>query len=851
MTRLFARIKSFFHKREMDADLDRELAAHLELAMQENIRRGLSPEEARRKALVRFGGVEPAKEFHREARGLPELDSVLQDIRYTLRTLRRDAGFTTIALLILALGIGANTAVFSVVNAVLLRPLPFRNASQLVWVEDTEGQTGLSSQTFPVAVFEAMRSRNRSFQDITAYDAFFGQVGYKLTGRGEPERLAGLPVAQNFFPMLGIQPVLGRQFVKEEFQKNGRKAALLSHALWDQRFGADPRIVGQSLTLNNEAVTVVGVLPATFDFGSVFSPGTKVDIYLPVIMDNIRNNGNELSLIGRLKPGVSLEAARREFAALAPALRREHPEWYSTYTAKLSSLKDYVSGKLRRSLTVVWCAVGLILLIVCVNLANLLLARAATRSKELAIRKALGAARFRIVRQLLTESLILACGGATLGLACAFALTRYLAKSRTIALPLLQNARVDGTALGYTVLVAVGAALLFGLAPSLNVAGGRIQDSLKESARGASEGKGRGLFRASLVVSEVALACVLLAGAGLLLRSFLRLLDVDLGFQPSRAIALRIDYDQTASQAKRNAYFQEVLRRVEAVPGIERAGITDSLPLGENRSWGFRAKGKFYKPTDYDEAFISIVSPGYLESMGMRLRAGRRLTWHDTDTSEAVILMNEAAARVGWPGQDAVGKIALVDTKNGRRVVGIVGNVRETSLEEQAKPAMFIPIAQTSDIAGTELILRTELPTEAIASGVRTALRSLNPSQPVQDFRPLEQFVDRAVSPRRFTVLLVAAFAIIGLLLASLGIYGVISYSVSRQTQEIGIRMALGASAGELQLAVIGKTLRMALTGIGIGALASFAVTRLIASLLFGISPTTRKRSSAWWWFWV
>jgi predicted permease len=777
-------------------------------------------------------------ELHREARGLPQLDSVLQDIRYTLRSLGRDAGFTTVALLILALGIGANTAVFSVVNTVLLRPLPFHDAGQLVWLENNDGNEGLSSQTFPVGVFEAMRDNNRSFQSMTAYFAFFGFGDFKLTGRGEPERLVGLPVDRNFFPMLGVQPALGRLFVKEECQPNGRQAALLSHAIWEQRFGADPGLVGQSLTLNNTAVTVVGVLPASFDFASVFLPGAKVDFFMPAIMDNFRNSGNTLSIIGRLKPGVSLAEARAEFAVMMPALRRAHTDWYSDNKPKMSGLKDYVSGKLRRSLLVVWWAVGLILLIVCVNLANLLLARSATRGKEFAVRAALGAGRSRILRQLLTESLILSCAGAALGLVLAVGLTRYLAASRTIALPLLRSVRVDGAALVFTILVAVGAALLFGLTPGLRATSGRIQNALKESARGSSEGRSHGALRASLVVSEVALACVLLAGAGLLLRSFLRLLDVDMGFQPDRAIALRVDYDFAAPQPKRNAFFQELVRRVEAVPGIEAASVSDCLPLAQNRSWGFRVDGKFYAPDASETAFVYVTTPEYPSAMGMRLRAGRLFTWHDTDTSEPVVLINEAAARQAWAGQDPIGKKMIMDPKNYRRVVGIVGNVRETSLEAHAAPAMFLPITQTLDLAGAQLIMRTKLPVHAISGGVKAAIRSLNPNQPVKDFQPLQQLVDRAVSPRKFVVLLVTAFALLGLLLASLGIYGVISYSVARQTQEIGIRMALGASPKLLQWSVIGRTLRMVVIGMGAGLVGSLAVARLIATLLFDVSPT-------------
>jgi predicted permease len=840
MNTLLARIRAFFRKREMDGDLDQELAAHLEMAVEENLRRGLSPEEARRQALIRFGGVEMAREHHRDARGLPQLDSLVQDVRYAFRTLRRDAGFTVAALLILALGIGVNTAVFSVVNTVLLHPLPFRDADRLVWVEDTVGEVyhhvDLSSRTFPVDVFEAMRGANRSFTDMTAYDGFFGQGDYKLLGRGEPERLVGVRVAGNFFPLLGVQPVLGRLFMKEECQKNGRKAVLLSHGLWERRFGSDPSLVGQSLTLNNDAVTVAGVLPATFDLGSVFSPGVRVDIYLPAVMDDMRNDGNELVVIGRLKPGVRLETAQAEFRTLAPQFRRAHPDYYADIDSRLVDLKRYVTGRMRASLIALWCAVGLVLLIVCVNMANLLLARSVSRGKEFAIRRALGAGRYRIVRQLLTESLMLSGGGAVLGLAVAFALTHFLAASQTIALPLLRDVRVDGTALGFTVLAAVGAALLFGLAPGFATASGRTEDSLKESARGASEGKGQGAFRASLVVAEVGLACVLFSGAGLLLRSFLRLLEVDLGFQPSHAFSLRLDYDYGAKQAKLNAYFGEVLRRVTAAPGIEAAGITDALPMGQNRSWGMLPKGRSY-PRDQLITFVNMVAPGYLEAMGMHMRAGRGFNWHDTDTSEPVLLVNETLARRAWPGEDAVGKEVQMDSTHFRRVVGVVANVRETSLEEQAGAAMFLPIMQTLDLAEVQLIVRSKLQVESVTPGVKAALRSLDLNQPVRDLQPLEERVDRVASPRRFFAVLVSGFALFGLLLASLGIYGVISYSVTRRTKEIGIRMALGATPRAVRWNVVGGTLRLALIGIGAGTVASLMVSRLIASLLFGVSP--------------
>jgi predicted permease len=499
-------------------------------------------------------------------------------------------------------------------------------------------------------------------------------------------------------------------------------------------------------------------------------------------------------------------------------------------------LKDYVSGKLRRSLIVLWCAVGLILLIVCVNLSNLLLARAAARGKEFAMRSALGAGRGRLIRQLLTESLVLSAAGAVLGLAIAFAVTTYLAHQGSIALPLLSSVRVDGTALVWTLLIAILAAVLFGLAPGLRMSRGNLQEALKDSGHGTSEGRKHDKMRSVLVVSEVALACVLLVGAGLLLRSFLRVLDVDLGFEPSHAAAISVDYDDGGSQDKRAAIWQEVLRRVSMIPSIEAAGISDNLPMSRNRSWGIRAKGVEYHEGELQGTFVYIVSPGYLKAIGMRLVKGRDISWEDGPKSEKVVVINETVARRLWPGQDPIGRIAEAGGGDAR-VIGVIADVRESNAESDAGWQMYLPATQFGP-DGAQLVVRSALPPNVLASSVMTTLRQINPGQPATEFRPIQGLVDHAVSPRRFFVLLVTIFATLGLLLASLGIYGVISYSVTRQTQEIGIRMALGATQARVQLGVIGKTLRMALIGIAVGTVASFGIASLIASLLFGTAPT-------------
>jgi predicted permease len=832
----FARMRSFFRKSPMENDLEAEMAAHIAFAVEENLRRGLSPQEASRQALVRFGGMAQSKEQHREARGLPALDVLLQDLRYTVRTLRRDRGFASVAVLILALGIGANIAVFSVVNTILLRPLPFRNPQQLVWMASERGVGGLSAVTYTVAAYEEFARHNRSFQDVTAYDPFFGDSDYKLTGHGEPQELAAVPVALNFFPTLGVKPALGRLFTPQECRKGGPPAVLLGHFFWQRQFAADPAIVGRAILLDNRPVTVVGVLPASFDFGSVFARGLKVDIYVPGILDVLRNAGNTLALLGRLKPGVTVAQAQAEVDVLMPQIRAAHKDWDDDYSTAMTGLRDHVSGKLRRSLVVLWCAVGLILLIVCVNLSNLLLARAAARSKEFALRGALGAGRLRIVRQLLTESLVLASAGAALGLGIAFAITWYLARQGSIALPLLSTVRIDGAALGWTMLIALAAAVLFGLAPSLKVSSGNLQDALKDAGHGLSAGRKHERMRAALVVSELALACVLLVGAGLMLRSFLRVLDVDLGFQPNRAAAIKIDYNDGGKPERRGVVLQEILRRVSAIPGIQSAGIVDMLPLDRNRSWGLQAKGRVYGKDDIGAAFVYIVTPGYLRAIGMQLRAGRDFSWQDAPTSERVVIVNQAAARYHWPGQDPLGRMALLDGREAR-VIGVISDVRESSVEDGSGIEMYLPETQ-ADPEGAELVVRSQTPAEVLASSLMRTLRAYNAEQPAAEFRPIQSIVDHAVSPRRFFVLLVSFFAGLGLLLASLGIYGVISYSVTRQTQEIGIRMALGATSERVQLGVIARTMRLVLAGVALGAITSLVAAKWIATLLFKTEPT-------------
>ena len=501
----------------------------------------------------------------------------------------------------------------------------------------------------------------------------------------------------------------------------------------------------------------------------------------------------------------------------------------------MTPLTEHVSGPTRPALVVLGSAVGVVLLIVCANLSNLLLVRAAARQKEMAVRTALGAARRRLVRQMLTESVVLSCCGAVIGVGLAIAGTRLLARLDAVSIPLLQSVRVDTTALAFAMTMAVVAGLIFGIAPALQIPSTGVHDALKESSRSSTEGRRGAWLRSTLVVCEVAFACVLLVGAGLLIRSFLQVLDVKLGFQPERTAALRVDPDRRLpTQDEQNAYFDDVLRRTRAVPGIEGAALTDALPLGRNRSWGVGAKGQVYARGQAPVAFVRIISDDYMKAMGIQVRSGRELSARDDASSEAVVVINDTMARRVWPGEEAVGKILRVDRE--RRVVGVVADVRHLALEQGAGLEMYLPIRQTRDYSSVDLVVRTTLPPSALASTVRAALRPIDPNLPATEFRPLQQLVDKAVSPRRFVVLLLGGFSAFALVLASLGIYGVISYSVSQRRQEIGIRMALGASASDLQRRIVLQTLGLAGIGIVLGTAASWALARLLTGFLFGVT---------------
>jgi predicted permease len=774
---------------------------------------------------------------------VPSAESIRQDVRYALRGVRREPTVSVIAVLILAIGIGANTAVFSIVNPLVLRPLPFPDSDRLVWVANT-GTTGLSGRTYRVDVFEELQRNSKSFQELTAYFAFFGFGGQTLTGRGDPERLMAVDVAPRFFEVLGVQAAHGRLFTAAEHHASGPAAALLSDGLWRRRFGADPSLVGNTITINNRAVTVVGIMPADFDFSSVFTPGTHVDMFVPADLDVMRPWGNTLSLVGRLRQGVGIGEARAELAALMPHLLEQHRDWRGFGAGVvLTPLKEHVSGRMRRSLFVLWGAVGFVLLIVCANLANLLLARAAARSREFAVRIALGAGRVRLVRQLVTEGLVLSLAGAALGIPFAYALTFWLTRSDTLSLPLLHYVHVDGAALAATGVMAIATALLFATVPALKVSARTPQGALQEHSRGSIDSVAHAWFRRALVVAEIALAAILLVGAGLLTRSFLNLLDVSLGFEPTHAIAARVELAADAPDAQVTVLTNELRRRVEAIPGVEAAGITDALPLDRNRTWGISVAGQGYPDNQTPLAFVYVVGPGYFRAMQIPIRAGREFADSDvtprggnTETTERAVIINETLARILYPGLDPVGRPAMTGGRR-VRVVGVVADVRQSSLDETPVSQMYLAHAQGGG-AGIDLIVRTSLSPASLVPTLRRTFAEVDSRLLATDIRRIDGLVDRAVSPRRFMVSLLVGFSILALVLASLGIYGVVSYGVTQRTPEIGVRMALGATARDVRRQIVGDTLRMAAAGIAIGAGVSLALARVIASLLYATSAT-------------
>ncbi|HEY7862650.1 MAG TPA: ADOP family duplicated permease, partial [Thermoanaerobaculia bacterium] len=718
--------------------------------------------------------------------------------------------------------------------AVLLKPLPFEEPDRLVWVENVTGR-GLSGRTSRADVFAGWREQARSFEALGGYFAFFDYGRLTLTGVGEPERLRHVSVSDNFLPVLGVRPLHGRNFTPQECAWKGPNAALLSFGFWVRRFGSDPGVVGRSLVLDGEPHTVVGVLPQTFDFDAVFAPGSEVDLLTPFpISPETAEWGNTLFGIGRLRAGATAAEAQADLTLVTERLRSSLPGGGYGAGAAVRPLGEALRGRFRTAFLVLAGAVAFVLAIACVNLSNLLLARANARRQEFSVRAALGASRGQLVRQAVTESLVLAFVGATVGVPLAVVATRALARLQTFGVPLLQDARIDPLALTVTVALTALAGVLCGVLPALFLARGDHGQALQAASHQRSSGGAAALGRNALVVAEVALASILLVGAGLLLRSFDALLRIELGFEPRHAMAWRVDSSRAfPTPAEAHVYFDEMVRRVASLPAVEAVGLSDTLPLGRNRSWGAGAMGVEYPKGQYPIAYPRIVDHRYLAAMRIPLVAGRYFDERDDARAAKAIVINQHLAHRLWPGQDAVGRKMNVNGVS--EVIGVVGDVRHGSLEEAGENEMYLDYRQGAHWSGLEMVVRSTRPPEALAGEVRAALAAYDPGLPSAEYYPLDRLVDNAIAPRRLITRLLGFFSALALTLAALGLYGVIAYSVTQRRQEIGIRMAIGAGRTQVLSLVLSSGLRLSLLGIGLGLAGALALARLLRTMLFGV----------------
>src|SRR5690242_18289324 len=768
------------------------------------------------------------------------MDQLLTDIRYGVRSLLKRPAFTAIALLTLALGIGVNSAIFSAVDSILLRPLPLKDPGRLVSVWEQTPRDGIQQNEAAPANFFDLQKQNHVFEQIGA----FGPDDVNLTGDGEPERLDGQVVTANVFSILGVPAAVGRTFLPGEDQLGQEHVVVLSDTLWQRRFNRDPSIVNRAITLNGESFIVIGVMPRGF-----FFPAREVELWTPWAMEPEQKNGrgdHYLRLVARLRPGTTVEHANADLASIAQRLAAEYPRTNEGLGFVAHSLhQDYV-GNLRLPILILFAAVGLVLLIACANVANLLLAQATTRRKEIAIRIALGARRWTIVRQMLVESLLLACGGGLIGVLGAFWGVEALAKLLPESLSKLQGVAIDARVLLFTLGVSVLTAIVFGGVPALLASRTTPGATLSDVARDMTGGNSGRHVRRVLVVSEVALAVVLLVSAGLLIRSFQLLRQVEPGFKTDGALTMRmvLPFPKYAKAEARRAFYDEVLRQVKETPGVDAAGMITFLPLSFNgMNFSFSVEGRA-APSDVNLPFalFRVVSPDYFRAMGIPLLRGRSFEAHDTVDSTPVTVIDRRLAEQYWPGEEAIGKrlkVGPVDSPNEwLTVVGVVGDVRQTGLYAQ-KLEFYVPYMQErrSFMAPRDLVVRTKADPAVIAAAVRKAVWVVDKDQPVSNVRTLDQVFAAAISQERFQALMLGLFAALALVLACVGLYGVISYSVVQRTHEIGVRMALGAQPADVLQLVIRQGMTLTLAGLIVGIIAGTFVTRVLTDLLFGVTP--------------
>jgi putative ABC transport system permease protein len=851
LNKLKTALWALFRRSRAERELDEELRQHLDQQTAQNMRLGMNPEEARYAAHKAFGGVEQAKERSRDARGVRWIEDLAQDLRYGARMLAQNPGFALIAILTLALGIGANTAIFSVVNGVLLRQLPYENPEQLalIW----EKGFGLNQIPVSASEFRDYRNQTQSFSSIAAFDT----ADFNLTGSELPERVSSAQVSASLFPLLGIKPQLGRVFTDEENEPGRDDVVLLSHGLWQRRFGGDAGIIGSSLALSDRNYTVIGVMPPSFQFpmslfgikGVTFTQ--PAELWTPVAFSADRlkiRSSRSLGVIGRLKPGVTLARAVADVNAVADRMRQQYPESYppQEWGAFAVSLHEQIVGRMRLPLLVLLGAVVMVLLIACANVASLLLARSTMRRKEIVVRAALGASRRRIARQLLTESLLLALCGGGLGLLIAYWGTDQLATLSAQTLPRMKEVGLDGRVLGFTLAISILTGLVFGLLPVIEASKLDLNEVLNEGSRRTTGSSGQRRLRSLIVTAEFALALVMLIGAGLLSRSFWRLQNVSPGFEPENVLTFQISLPWASYPGSRQAaaFFQEASARVAQLPGIKAVGAASILPLsGSSSDEGFVIEGRPLRDlNDVGDEEFRVVTPDYFRAMGIPLLKGRFFNDADNAGASAVTIINKAFADRHFRGEEPVGKRLTRDDPRESKVnwitiVGVVGDVRHNGLNVVAKPEFYAPHQQESRFSMI-LAARVTPDSAGMTAAIRREILELDPQLPLYNVRPMERVISESVAPQRLATVLFSGFAALALLLAAIGIYGVMSYAVAQRTHELGIRIALGARTGDVIKLVLTQGMKPALLGVVIGLAGSFWLTPLLDNLLFDVSAT-------------
>ena len=826
-----------FRKEQLDQELDEEVRSYLEMLTDEKIKAGMTPAEARRRAHLELGGTEQVKEKVRDVRVGAWLETLRQDLRFGARQLRRNPGFTIVAVLTLALGIGANTAIFSVVNAVLLRPLPYRDADRLVWI------TNFIPKRNQTLVFDSdyasWQNQSQVFEGMAAYS----RMQRTLTGRGDPERLQVGRVTAGFFSVLGVEPMLGRKFLPEEDRPGGSQVVVLSYGLWERRFGAERSVVGGSVTLDGNSYTVVGVMPAAFEFLA----NRKADLYIPFgLPGEIPLGGRSVKLvnvIARLKMGVTGERAKVNLTIINRRLLSAYPKAYASWMAgrevRVVPLHDRLVGDVRLPLLILLGAVTFVLLIACANVANLLVARGVTRKKEMAIRAALGAGRLRLVRQVLTESVLLAAFGGAAGLLLAFWVMDLLPALGPKSVPHIENAVIDGQVLLFTLAVTAFTGILFGLLPVVAATKVNPNESLKERRAGGVVGVRGHLPRSLLLVTEIALALVLLTGSGLLIRSFLRLTRIDPGFEARNVLTARVSlpFNFYREPHQQRAFFHDLIERVQALPGVSSAGATVALPLKGflMSAGGVEIEGR--PSTEGVSTAVDKVSPGYFRTLGIPLLSGRFFNERDTSDAPRVSIVNQAFARQVFPDESAVDNRIQFADSGWVSIVGVVDDVKQRGLAIESSPEVFLPYQQ-SPASHMALVIRTRSDPLNLVAAVRSQVQAIDKDLPVFDVATLEQHLSDLVASERFHAFLLGIFGGLALVLAAVGVYGVMAFSVVQRTHEMGIRMALGAERRDVLRLILGQGLLLIFIGLALGLAGSFALTRFLASLLFEVSAT-------------